>query len=92
MLRSAEALNRLGKYSVENGVGPVYIHNHTGEFDAKHVDNGVLKTAWDIQIERTDPRYVAVPGRRLLVHRRVRRSHRRGDRGASSTSTRRASS
>jgi sugar phosphate isomerase/epimerase len=59
VLRSAEALNRLGKYSVENGVGPVYVHNHTGEFDAKHVDNGVLKTAWDIQIERTDPRYVA---------------------------------
>ena len=59
ILRSAETLNRLGKYSVENGVGPVYLHNHTGEFDNKYVDNGVLKTAWDILIERTDPRYVA---------------------------------
>ncbi|MDA0170040.1 hypothetical protein OJ998_13160 [Solirubrobacter taibaiensis] len=59
ILRSAETLNRLGKYSVENGVGPVYLHNHTNEFDQKHVDNGVLKTAWDIQVERTDPRYVA---------------------------------
>ena len=58
ILRSAETLNRLGKYSVENGVGPVYVHNHTNEFDQKHVDNGVLKTAWDIQVERTDPRYV----------------------------------
>ena len=28
-LRTAEALNRLGKESVEGGVGPVYIHNHT---------------------------------------------------------------
>ena len=59
ILRSAETLNRLGKYSVENGVGPVYLHNHTSEFDNKHIDNGVLKTAWDIQVERTDPRYVA---------------------------------
>jgi sugar phosphate isomerase/epimerase len=59
ILRSAEALNRLGKYSVENGVGPVYVHNHTTEFDRKYVDNGVLKGAWDIMIERTDPRYVA---------------------------------
>ena len=58
ILRSAETLNRLGKYSVENGVGPVYLHNHTTEFDNKHVDNGVLKTAWDILVERTDPRYV----------------------------------
>ena len=28
-----QTLNRLGKESVEAGVGPVYIHNHTGEFD-----------------------------------------------------------
>ena len=40
-------------------MGPVYLHNHTSEFDNKHIDNGVLKTAWDIQVERTDPRYVA---------------------------------
>jgi sugar phosphate isomerase/epimerase len=57
-LRSAEALNRMGKKAVEAGVGPVYIHNHTGEFDAKYVDNGQLKYAYDILMERTDPRYV----------------------------------
>jgi sugar phosphate isomerase/epimerase len=57
-LRTAETLNRLGKYSVEAGVGPVYIHNHTGEFDAKYMDNGQLKWAWQILMERTDPRYV----------------------------------
>jgi sugar phosphate isomerase/epimerase len=57
-LRSAEALNRMGKKAVEAGVGPVYIHNHTGEFDSKYVDNGVLKYAYDILMERTDPRYV----------------------------------
>ena len=91
VLRSAETLNRLGKYSVENGVGPVYLHNHAGEFDNKYVDNGVLKTAWDIQIERTDPRYVAYQVDAFWATdafddppaRRPRRS---------STSTRRASS
>jgi sugar phosphate isomerase/epimerase len=59
-LRTAENLNALGKYSVEQGVGPVYVHNHTGEFDAKYVDNGVLKSAWQIIVERTDPRYVFI--------------------------------
>jgi sugar phosphate isomerase/epimerase len=57
-LQTASNLNAIGKYSVEQGVGPVYVHNHTGEFDAKYVDNGVLKTAWQIIVERTDPRYV----------------------------------
>jgi sugar phosphate isomerase/epimerase len=56
-LRTAEAWNRLGKEAVESGVGAVYIHNHTGEFDAKYLDNGVMKTAWQILIERTDARY-----------------------------------
>ena len=58
-LASANALNRLGKRSVEAGVGPAYIHNHTDEFDRKYVDDGVLKTAFDILMENTDPRYVA---------------------------------
>jgi sugar phosphate isomerase/epimerase len=57
-LATAAALNRLGKESVEGGVGPVYIHNHTGEFDAKYVDGGTLKSAWQILMDRTDPRYV----------------------------------
>ncbi|MDA0161050.1 hypothetical protein OM076_12295 [Solirubrobacter ginsenosidimutans] len=57
-LLTAQALNRLGKEAVEAGVGPVYIHNHTGEFDAKYVDNGVLKSAWQILMDRTESRYV----------------------------------
>ena len=58
VLASANALNRLGKKSVEAGVGPVYIHNHEQEFDRQYVDDGVLKTAFDILMENTDPRYV----------------------------------
>jgi sugar phosphate isomerase/epimerase len=58
VLRSAQALNRMGKYAVENGVGPTYIHNHTEEFDRMYVDDGVLKYTYDILMERTDPRYV----------------------------------
>jgi sugar phosphate isomerase/epimerase len=58
VLRSAQALNRMGKIAVEMGVGPTYIHNHEQEFDRKYVDNGVLKSTYDILMERTDPRYV----------------------------------
>jgi sugar phosphate isomerase/epimerase len=57
-LRTVEALNRLGKRSVEAGVGPVYFHNHQGEFRNRYVDNGVRKTAWQIVMERIDTRYV----------------------------------
>ncbi|HET6547609.1 MAG TPA: hypothetical protein VFG79_04060, partial [Solirubrobacter sp.] len=56
-LRTVEALNRLGKRAIEGGVGQVYFHNHTGEFDNKYVDKGELKTAWQIVVERMDPRY-----------------------------------
>ena len=58
VLASAQALNRLGKRAVEAGVGPAYIHNHEQEFDRKYADDGVLKTAFDIIMDRTDPRYV----------------------------------
>jgi sugar phosphate isomerase/epimerase len=58
VLASAQALNRLGKKSVEAGVGPAYIHNHDQEFLRQYVDNGVLKTAFDIIMDNTDPRYV----------------------------------
>ena len=58
VLLSAQALNRMGKKAVEAGVGPTYIHNHTGEFDTKYVDDGVEKYTYDILMERTDPRYV----------------------------------
>ena len=57
-LRAAQTLNALGKRAVELGVGPTYIHNHTGEFDARYVHNGELKYAYDIIMEETDPRYV----------------------------------
>jgi sugar phosphate isomerase/epimerase len=57
-LQTARNLNTIGKYSVEQGVGPVYVHNHTAEFDAKYMHNGELKTAVEIIAEETDPRYV----------------------------------
>jgi sugar phosphate isomerase/epimerase len=57
-LATAEALNRLGKRSVEAGLGPVYFHNHQEEFQNQYVDEGVLKPAIDIIMERTDARYV----------------------------------
>jgi len=57
-LNTAALLNRLGKRSVEAGLGPAYFHNHQQEFGTRHMDNGVLKSAWDIVMERTDPRYV----------------------------------
>src|SRR3954453_14372684 len=56
-LRTAETVSRLGKYSIENGVGPVYWHNHQGEFRSRFIDNGVRKTAWQILMERIDARY-----------------------------------
>ena len=59
LLQTIETANRLGKYSVENGVGRIYIHNHQGEFRTRYVDNGVLKTAWQIYMERIDARYAA---------------------------------
>jgi sugar phosphate isomerase/epimerase len=57
-LNTAQLLNRLGKRSVEAGLGPAYFHNHQPEFQTRHVDNGQLKSAWEIIMERTDPRWV----------------------------------
>ena len=57
-LATAQALNRLGKRSIEAGLGPVYFHNHQTEFTNKYVDDGVLKSAIDIIMERTDARWV----------------------------------
>ena len=58
-LATAATLNRLGKRSVEAGVGKVYIHNHTLEFEVKYDVNGTIKSAWEILMENTDARYVA---------------------------------
>jgi hypothetical protein len=39
-LANAQQMNRVGKRSVEAGVGPAYFHNHASAFN----DAGVLKT------------------------------------------------
>ena len=59
-LQTAVQLNKLGKRSVEMGLGPAYFHNHAAEFGAtqRFMDNGVLKSGWEIVMERTDPRWV----------------------------------
>ena len=58
-LATAAQLDKLGKRSVEAGVGPAYFHNHNSEFSTRFTDNGVLKSAWEIVMDHTDPRYVA---------------------------------
>ncbi|WP_053227236.1 OmpL47-type beta-barrel domain-containing protein [Solirubrobacter soli] len=58
-LATAAQLNKLGKRSVEAGVGPAYFHNHNSEFSTRFNDsNGQLKSAWEIVMDNTDPRYV----------------------------------
>lgn len=60
VLATAATLNRLGERSVKNGTGPIFGHNHAGEFTTQYVDpaTGELKSAWQILVENTDPRYV----------------------------------
>jgi sugar phosphate isomerase/epimerase len=61
-LATAETMNRLGRRSVKNGTGPIFGHNHDGEFRTRYVDtqgDGTLKSAWQILVENTDPRWVA---------------------------------
>jgi sugar phosphate isomerase/epimerase len=60
-LATAETMNRLGKRSVRNGTGRIVGHNHQGEFRTTYVDpaTGETKSAWQIIVENTDPRYVA---------------------------------
>lgn len=60
-LATAETLNRLGERSVKNGTGKVFGHNHAREFTTRYVDaegDGTLKSAWQIIVENTDPRWV----------------------------------
>jgi sugar phosphate isomerase/epimerase len=60
-LATAETMNRLGERSVKNGTGPIFGHNHAGEFTTTYVDvegDGTLKSAWQILVENTDPRWV----------------------------------
>ena len=58
-LATAAALNRLGKRSVEAGLGPAYFHNHQREFTTRYMHNGVLTTAFDILLAESDVRYSA---------------------------------
>jgi sugar phosphate isomerase/epimerase len=58
-LASAAELNRLGKRSVEAGLGKVYIHNHQGEFTTQYLVDGVMKSAWEVIMDNTDARWVA---------------------------------
>jgi sugar phosphate isomerase/epimerase len=61
-LATAATMNRLGERSVKNGTGPIFGHNHDGEFRTRYVDtqgDGTLKSAWQILVENTDPRWVA---------------------------------
>jgi sugar phosphate isomerase/epimerase len=62
VLATADALNRLGRLSVQNGTGKVYGHNHQQEFRTTYADpvTGEVKTAWQILVENTDPRWVAM--------------------------------
>ncbi len=61
-LATAETMNRLGERSVKNGTGQIFGHNHDVEFETMYVDaqgDGTLKSAWQILVENTDPRWVA---------------------------------
>jgi sugar phosphate isomerase/epimerase len=61
-LATAETMNRLGERSVKNGTGKIFGHNHAEEFLTQYVDvegDGTLKSAWQILVENTDPRWVA---------------------------------
>ena len=60
-LATAIVMNELGRRSVRNGTGKFYGHNHQGEFRTQYADpeTGEMKSAWQILVENTDPRYVA---------------------------------
>jgi hypothetical protein len=58
-LLTAALFDREGKLSMEAGLGPVYFHNHQSQFTTRYTDSdGVNKTAWEIIMDHSDPRYV----------------------------------
>ncbi|MPV50695.1 TIM barrel protein [Pseudactinotalea sp. HY160] len=57
-LATAEAMNRLGKRSVEAGTGKFFGHNHTSELLKTYEHNGEDLMAWEILVAETDPKYV----------------------------------
>ncbi|BDZ65218.1 sugar phosphate isomerase/epimerase family protein [Agromyces mangrovi Wang et al. 2018] len=60
VLLTAEAMNRLGERSVKAGVGKFFGHNHQSEFTTTYTvpETGEVKSAWEILVENTDPRWV----------------------------------
>ncbi|MPV38623.1 sugar phosphate isomerase/epimerase family protein [Georgenia subflava] len=60
VLATAATLDRLGERSVKNGTGKIFGHNHGSEFTTTYTDpeTGDVKSAWEIIVENTDPRYV----------------------------------
>ena len=68
LLATIQQMNRLGKRSVEAGLGPAFFHNHNDEFSRRYTDYGrscptsevntACKSSWEILMERTDPRWV----------------------------------
>jgi sugar phosphate isomerase/epimerase len=68
LLATTQQLNRLGKQSVEAGLGPAYFHNHNDEFSRRYTEAGAscpttstdpaCKSAWELVMDRTDPRWV----------------------------------
>ena len=60
VLATAIVMDELGRRSVRNGTGKFYGHNHQGEFRTMYADpaTGEMKSAWQILVENTDPRYV----------------------------------
>src|SRR3954453_21302815 len=68
LLATVQQMNRLGKRSVEGGLGPAFFHNHNDEFSRRYTDYGrscptsevntACKSSWEIIMERTDPRWV----------------------------------
>lgn len=57
-LETAKTMNRLGKKSVDAGIGKFFGHNHAGEFTTKYEHNGQLLSAWEILLAETDPALV----------------------------------
>ncbi|WP_162175450.1 sugar phosphate isomerase/epimerase family protein [Paraoerskovia marina] len=60
VLATAETMNRLGERSKKNGTGKFFGHNHQSEFTTQYADpvTGEMKSAWEILVENTDPRWV----------------------------------
>ncbi len=68
LLNTVQLLNRLGKRSVEAGLGPAYFHNHNDEFSRRYTESGAscpttstdpnCKSSWELIMDRTDPRWV----------------------------------